>query len=377
MPYKIGFALTTALGNHTRYINLRKYADRDPDTTCIWAPIKHYLDPDPYRHFPGPIQKQLILNHETSAILKDLNSFDAVAVHAFQLFSYLSLLKMLHRRPLLIWYQDYAPFPAVEMLVNYGHNIRESWRRKTRYRLESWFTRQADIYFPWSNWAKESLIHDHGISAEKIHVVNIGVDLELWPYIPKEPQPDAPPRILFVGGDFERKGGSLLLDLFARHFADVASLDLVTREAPTDLPRNVTVYTDMKPNDPRLRTLYAEADLFVLPTRADMSSYAGIEAMATGRPVISSNVGGIPDLICEGQSGFLVEPRDGTALRDRIQRLITDPDLRRHMGEAGRKRVESDLNAETGAKRILAIIKAFVDAQRRGRSPQLPAKTSR
>lgn len=364
MQYRFGFALTTALGNKTRYLNLRKYADRDREVECTWAPITHYLEPDPYSKFPGPLRSQLILNREAAAIVSNLRSMDAVIIHAFQLFSYVSLLKMLRRRPLLVWYQDYAPFRDVKMLVNYGHSVKESWHRKLRYLLEVWFTRKADLYFPWSDWAKDILINDCGVPGEKIHVVNVGVDLELWPYNPKPPATNSLPRILFVGGDFKRKGGDLLLEVFSRHFSHLAHLDLVTKQAPEELPANVSVHSNLGPNDARLRELYNQCDIFVLPTRADMSSIASIEAMATGRPVISTPVGGISSLIRDGQNGFLICPGDGAVLRERLGLLLSDADLRRRMGEHGRRLVEQELNAEVGASRMLSALKDAVDRRR-------------
>jgi glycosyltransferase involved in cell wall biosynthesis len=364
MHYRFGFALTTALGNKTRYLNLRKYADRDSEVQCVWAPITHYLEPDPYSRFPGPVRSQLILNREAAAIVNNLSSMDSVIIHAFQLFSYVSLVKMLKHRPLLVWYQDYAPFRDVKMLVNYGHMVKESWRRKLRYLLEVWFTRKADLYFPWSDWARDILINDCRVPGNKIHVVNVGVDLELWPYKPKPIEVNALPRILFVGGDFKRKGGDLLLEIFSRHFSHLAHLDLVTKQAPEELPANVRVHTDLGPNDPRLRQLYNQCDVFVLPTRADMSSIASIEAMATGRPVISTPVGGITSLIRDGENGFLVQPGDGPMLRERLRLLLGDAALRRRMGERGRQLVERDLNAEVGASRMLSILKEAVDRRR-------------
>jgi glycosyltransferase involved in cell wall biosynthesis len=360
MTYRIGFALTTALGNKSRYINLRKYADRDPEVQIVWAPIKHYLENDPYTRFPGPIHTQLVLNHEARAILEQLNTLDAVVVHAFQLFSYLSLYRLARRRPLLVWYQDYAPIRDLQMLQTYGHRIGNARRRKLRYRIESWFTRRADLYFPWSDWAKNSLIHDCSVVSQKIHTLNIGVDLEIWPYVSPISKLSGHQHILFVGGDFERKGGRLLLDVFEKHFSDRAHLDIVTSTALADLPRNVTVYNDLVPNDQRLRQLYARSDIFALPTKADMSSIASIEAMATGRPVISTAVGGIPSLIKDGCNGFLINPDDANGLRERLELLLGDVSLQKRMGENGRKLVESELNAEVGAQRMLSIIKRAI-----------------
>jgi glycosyltransferase involved in cell wall biosynthesis len=81
---------------------------------------------------------------------------------------------------------------------------------------------------------------------------------------------------------------------------------------------------------------YKRADLFVLPTYAECLPISMLEAMAAGLPVISTTVGGIPDLIEDGVEGYLVAPGDVEALADRIARLIKDPTERRRMGERAR-----------------------------------------
>jgi glycosyltransferase involved in cell wall biosynthesis len=172
------------------------------------------------------------------------------------------------------------------------------------------------------------------------------------------------PQILFVGGSFARKGGDLLLDVYRRQFADRADLHLVTQEPPPDLPPGVFLYSDLSPNDARMRELYARSDLFVLPTNADMSPWVVVEAMATGLPVITTRVGGIPDMVTDGATGFLIARGDGTALADRMRALLADLSLRRCMGAAGRAVVERDFNAAVCVPRILTVMKRAADAAR-------------
>lgn len=84
---------------------------------------------------------------------------------------------------------------------------------------------------------------------------------------------------------------------------------------------------------------YAAFDALVLPSANEGTPVSAIEALAGGRPVVATRVGGIPDVVRDGVDGFLVEPGDVDALADRLGRLAADPDLARRMGEAGRKRV--------------------------------------
>lgn len=365
--YRFGFVLTTAAGNMTRYRNLRKYADRDPDVECLWAPVKHYLEPDPFRRLPGPLRSRAIVLREAAPVMQEAGSLDAVMFHAFEPYVLSVLRYGKTQHPLVVWSQDNPPLSGQAAEPNYGGtHARSERRRRLRYRFDHWCARRTGLFLPWSKWARDIWVHDCGVPSEKVHAIHVGVDLELWPYLPQNEQ-STRPQILFVGGDFQRKGGDLLLQVYSERFADRADLHLVTRQPPTSLPPNVRAYTDMGANDPRLRVLYANADLFVLPTRADVSSIVALEAMATGRPVISTRMGGIPDIVREGETGFLVDPDDGAALTQAMETLLADPALRRRMGAAGRAVVERDFSAAVSVPRILEAMKQAVDARSKSR----------
>jgi 2-deoxystreptamine N-acetyl-D-glucosaminyltransferase/2-deoxystreptamine glucosyltransferase len=88
-----------------------------------------------------------------------------------------------------------------------------------------------------------------------------------------------------------------------------------------------------------LQPLYARAAVVVCPSRSEGFGLACAEAMAHGRAVIATRVGGLPDLVRDGETGLLVPPRDPTALRAAIDRLLADPALRRRLGDAARAHV--------------------------------------
>jgi glycosyltransferase involved in cell wall biosynthesis len=84
---------------------------------------------------------------------------------------------------------------------------------------------------------------------------------------------------------------------------------------------------------------YAAFDALVLPSSNEGTPVSAIEALAAGRPVVATRVGGVPDVVQEGQDGFLVDPGATDDLADRLARLARDPALRERMGGAGRERV--------------------------------------
>ncbi len=84
---------------------------------------------------------------------------------------------------------------------------------------------------------------------------------------------------------------------------------------------------------------YAAFDALVLPSTSEGTPVSAIEALAAGRPVVATAVGGVPDVVREGKDGFLVAPGAVDELAERLSRLAADPELRARMGAAGRARV--------------------------------------
>jgi len=105
---------------------------------------------------------------------------------------------------------------------------------------------------------------------------------------------------------------------------------------------------------------YSACDVFAMPSRWDRTSkgiegygYAFLEAGAFGKPVVGGNSGGIPDTVEDGVTGVLVDPNDAGAVAGAITSLLKNPEKARKMGEAGRKRVETERNANTRVKIML------------------------
>ncbi|MBI4560759.1 MAG: glycosyltransferase, partial [Candidatus Rokubacteria bacterium] len=101
-----------------------------------------------------------------------------------------------------------------------------------------------------------------------------------------------------------------------------------------------------------LPRVYADLDLVLLTSANEGLPVSVIEAMAAARPVVATRVGGVPDLVEDGVAGLLVPPGNPGALAEAIVTLLADPERRRDMGEAGRKRVHPAFSAS----RLLADI---------------------
>jgi glycosyltransferase involved in cell wall biosynthesis len=221
--------------------------------------------------------------------------------------------------------------------------------------------REAVRLFPWNDWVAESLRQDWGVPAQKITSISPGVDTALFHPEPAARKQDGVVRVLFVGGDFQRKGGDLLLRWAAeRKKAITVELHLVTRDVVPEASSQASgifVHRGITNNSPELVQLYQQCDLFVLPTRADCYSLVALEAMACGLPTVISSLGGIPDIVVEGETGFLIPPNDYAGLSRCLDTLVEDAPLRQKMGEAARTRACARFDSDAGITRLLNIMK--------------------
>jgi glycosyltransferase involved in cell wall biosynthesis len=357
-PYRFGFVLSTGGGNLTRYTNLKKYTERDPEVESLWTTNPGYIDPDPLRWLPQRLHRRTLPMRLAAPVMRRIASLDAIMFHAFEPYVYAAARSLLSSRPALVWSQDDPPTADPSFWEGYGVVGRSRWRARARWTVDGWCARRAALLLPFSSWAATVLIAQTGVPAARVHAVPVGVDLELWPHPPpRHERTGLRPKILFVGGNFLRKGGDLLIDVFAQRFSGCAELHLVTHEPPARLPPNAFAYGNLHPGDPRLQQLFAMADLFVLPTRADLSPNAVIEAMASGLPVIATRLHGIPEMVQHGDTGFLLPPDDTAALAESMHTLLGNPEQRREMGLRGRRLVERSFSAAVNVPRILALMK--------------------
>jgi glycosyltransferase involved in cell wall biosynthesis len=98
---------------------------------------------------------------------------------------------------------------------------------------------------------------------------------------------------------------------------------------------------------PDVPEILASSSIFVLSSRAEALPVSVLEAMAAGLPVVATRVGGVPELVVEGETGLLVPPGDPRALAAALQRLLDEPELRARLGAAGRARVEEHFTLES------------------------------
>lgn len=207
--------------------------------------------------------------------------------------------------------------------------LRRSVIERRRERQRTVYERAAGV-FAMSQWFADVLVHDSGVPREKVHVVGAGIHTPIPPR-PRSPRElAARTRLLFVGRDFERKGGPQVVA--ATRLLREAGLPVtLTVAGPSSLPLagDPPEWVDHRGDvtTAEVSQLLAASDLFVLPSRFEAFGIAFAEARAHGLPCIGRRAFAMPELITEGQTGALIESDDAQVLAEAIVRVLRDDSI--------------------------------------------------
>jgi glycosyltransferase involved in cell wall biosynthesis len=182
-----------------------------------------------------------------------------------------------------------------------------------------------------------------------VRVIPSGVDVP--PYVR---EPAEPPHVLYAGRLSREKGIGELVEATRKREIPLT----VVGDGP--LRELVPETVGFVPHE-QLGQYYERAAVVAVPSRREGFGVVCAEAMAYGRPVVASAVGGLLDLVADGETGFLVPPGDVPALRDALERLLADADLRRRLGAAARERVRTLFSWERATELTLETYAAAFD----------------
>jgi glycosyltransferase involved in cell wall biosynthesis len=222
-----------------------------------------------------------------------------------------------------------------------------------------WITREAAAYraathiFVSSEFARVSLLEDYGCEEGRVTTVGSGVNIA----VPDElPVRDGPVRtILFAGHEWNRKGGPDLLAAFADLRSDFPQMRLIVAGAQPRISQpGVSVLGPVASG--RLGELMLEADIFCMPSHVEPSACVYLEAAAYGLPVVATTVGGTPERVLHGATGYLCEPGDRAALRNQLRALAESRALCNALGAAGHSLIGSKSTWRGVAQTISALL---------------------
>jgi glycosyltransferase involved in cell wall biosynthesis len=246
--------------------------------------------------------------------------------------------------------------------LNANEKFLVSFNRFLRF-FEEGMLRRARKIIAVSHFTKWELTNYYKISASKIQVIHNGVDINKFkPAIDKRTvkaelgfNPDDL-AIVSVGRLYARKGLFTLIESIpavTKRFPNAKFIisgkgqsdeihKLIAHAIKLGVKENI-IFTGYYP-DNKLPKLYQAADVFAFSTFYEHHPFAVLEALATGLPVVTTTVGGIPETIDSGKNGFLVEPFNPKQFSDRILYLLEHPVEAEEMGANARKTVEQQLD---------------------------------
>jgi len=229
-------------------------------------------------------------------------------------------------------------------------------------RTEAELCRAAAHLLPMSSWAAQSLQQDFGIPAERMTIQPPALDPARWP---EAAQPNnAVAQILFVGNNLRRKGAHRLASWVAGPLAGRCHLHIVSADPDTPPQGPDLTCHGPIPHARLLSEIFPRMDIFCLPTRLDMSPFVIVEAAAAGLPVVASDLGGIPDLVAEGETGHLVPAGDDSGFIQALGALIDDPARRVAMGATARSRARVRFDGSTNFNQLIDRLVEIVAARK-------------
>jgi alpha-maltose-1-phosphate synthase len=283
------------------------------------------------------------------------------------------------------WYTNFAGAMAKRIygpkLVATVHSLEplRPWKREqlgAGYELSSWMEREGllacDAVIAVSQDMKQDILKAYPIPESSVAVIHNGVDPEK--YHPKDGRESLakfsihPPFVFFVGRLSRQKGIFDLLDAMD-YVPEGTTLVLATGKPDTPgIEDDLRAVLKSKDNvlwipemleDPDLVNLYNEAAVFACPSIYEPFGIINLEAMACETPVVATRVGGIKEVVVDGETGLLVPPGEPVKLAQAITQIVEDPKKAARMGQAGRQHILRNFTWERIAERTLELYRSL------------------
>jgi glycosyltransferase involved in cell wall biosynthesis len=276
---------------------------------------------------------------------------------------------VIHFQGCHLWFTFALPllrcYPLVITIHDPRYHVGDRESQKTPQMIMHSGYHRADQVIVHSKQLKQVVVEELGFASQIVHVVPmiaLGDDLAY-----SQVQEDNH-QILFFGRIWEYKGLEYLIRAEPLITAQVPEAMIVIAGRGEDFtryqrlmvhPEHFTVYNEYV-SDAKCTELFQRASVVALPY-IDASQSAVIPVAYTfGKPVVATTVGGLPELVEHGQTGYLVPPRDEQALADALVCLLRDKELRQRLGSNGKRKVETDLSPDAVARQTLAVYRQAI-----------------
>ncbi len=256
--------------------------------------------------------------------------------------------------------------------------LQGTWQLRCDVKRELLQARLADALVTHSRAHRQTMADELGIDPARIAVVPLGVPV--YREFTRPAGSDREQTVVFLGRMEKRKGTQVLLDAIPAVLSACPHVKFVLigpdrphcpngrthsqylkDEFPNDVRRQVLVAGSL--TDEQVTEHLQSADVFVAPSLYESFGLIFLEAMRWGTAVIGTTAGGIPEIVEDGESGVLVSPGNQKQLAAALVTLLKDPERRRRLGEAGRRRVEAQFSVEAMTANSLEL---YAETIRRG-----------
>jgi glycosyltransferase involved in cell wall biosynthesis len=268
---------------------------------------------------------------------------------------------VVHQMAWNLWMNLALPiFPDVPLVVTIHDADRHPGDDLTP--LNSWGWRWPDQVIVHAEVIKSCLQEKHHVSGDKINVIPLG-QFDLFKTWSSDNVVEQDHTILFFGRIRDYKGLQYLIQAEPKITSQVPDVRIVIAGEGEDFEKyeqimvhkeRFTVHNYYIP-DEMVARLFQEASVVVLPYIEASQSAVITTAYAFGKPVVATPVGGIPEAVKQGETGYLVPPGDSDSLADAVIKLLQNTDLRREMGRKALEKAQSDLSWQEIAHKIQAV----------------------
>lgn len=221
-------------------------------------------------------------------------------------------------------------------------------------RQERVLLRRADCLLPWSGCVAGSLRTDYGIDEHRITWLPPSLR---FPEVRSRAEA-VRPQLLFIGGDFVRKGGVVLKQAWERRLKDRCDLNVVTQTQISEVSRSAgfRVHSGVVASTERWRELWEGASVFVFPSQLETFGIVLIEALAFGVPVVSSRAGVAEEILAKGAHGVLLPEVSAEAIERGVLEVLDAPEVARQRTLEGQAWCVRNFDLETNTKRLADVL---------------------